>query len=42
MTRSLFVKMLEHNNWANQVLLEACARLTNEVLDAIPDALLGT
>jgi uncharacterized damage-inducible protein DinB len=42
MTKRLFLRMLEHNDWANEALLATCAGLDPERLDAVPDALLGT
>lgn len=32
----LLVKLLEHNNWANLQIIEACSTLTDEQLDAAP------
>ena len=32
------VKLFEHNNWANQKVFEACAVLTDEQLDAVPNS----
>ncbi len=32
----LLKRIVEHNNWANQALLEACSKLTCEQLDATP------
>ncbi len=36
MTENILAKLFEHNNWANQKILEACAALTDEQLDAPP------
>lgn len=36
MTKNLLAKLFEHNNWANQKILEACAGLPPEHLDAPP------
>ena len=32
----ILVKLLEHNNWANLQMIEACSTLTGEQLDATP------
>ncbi len=37
MSAFALVKLLEHNNWANATLLEACASLSDEQLDARDD-----
>lgn len=37
----LFLEMLEHNDWANRVLMAACAELSDSQMDAAPHALLG-
>lgn len=31
-----FAKMLEHNNWANQQIIQVCTTLSDEQLDAAP------
>lgn len=36
MTENFLAKIFEHNNWANQVIIEACYVLTNEQIDAEP------
>ena len=36
MTETFLVKIFEHNNWANQKIIEACYALSNEQLDAEP------
>jgi uncharacterized damage-inducible protein DinB len=36
MTEIFLVKIFEHNNWANQKIIEACYALTDEQLDAEP------
>ena len=36
MTESFLVKIFEHNNWANQKIIEACYALSEEQLDAEP------
>lgn len=38
MADTTLVKLFEHNNWANFQLIELCATLTDEQLDAEPDA----
>jgi len=38
LTRNILAKLFEHNNWANQKILEACASLTDEQLDAPPQS----
>lgn len=38
MTENILAKLFEHNNWANQKILEACAVLTDEQLDAPPQS----
>jgi uncharacterized damage-inducible protein DinB len=43
MTDHPFVKLYEHNNWANLQIIRACAALSDEQLDAVPDsATMGT
>ena len=36
MNENILVRLFEHNNWANQRLLQACSTLTEEQLDAEP------
>jgi uncharacterized damage-inducible protein DinB len=36
MTKNFLVKFFEHNNWANQKIIESCASLSDEQLDAEP------
>ena len=36
MTENFLAKIFEHNNWANQQIIEACYALTDEQLDAEP------
>ena len=36
MTENFVVKIFEHNNWANQKIIEACYALSDEQLDAEP------
>lgn len=36
MTENFLAKIFEHNNWANQKIIEACYALTDEQLDAEP------
>lgn len=38
MSESVFVKLLEHNNWANNQIIQACHGLSNEQLDAEPQS----
>jgi uncharacterized damage-inducible protein DinB len=38
MSENILAKLFEHNNWANQKILEACAGLTAEQLDAPPQS----
>jgi uncharacterized damage-inducible protein DinB len=38
MTENIPAKLFEHNNWANQKIIEACATLTDERLDAPPQS----
>ena len=38
MTVDILVKLFEHNNWANQQTLQACAALTDAQLDALPQS----
>lgn len=36
MTQTFLEKLFEHNNWANEQIITACAALTGEQLDAEP------
>ncbi|MEW6084856.1 MAG: DinB family protein [Chloroflexota bacterium] len=36
MTENILARVFEHNNWANQKIVEACAALTDDQLDAPP------
>lgn len=36
MTQHILEKLFEHNNWANERIIQACAALTDEQLDAEP------
>ena len=36
MTNDFLVKLFEHNNWANQKIIEVCSTLSDEQLDAEP------
>jgi uncharacterized damage-inducible protein DinB len=36
MTETFLVKLFEHNNWANQKIIEACYALSDEQLDTEP------
>lgn len=38
MMEEFLVKIFEHNNWANQKIIEACSTLTDEQLDAEPQS----
>lgn len=38
MTDSLLLKIFEHNNWANQQIMQACTALSEEQLDAEPQS----
>lgn len=38
MSNPILVQLLEHNNWANLQILDACALLTAEQLDAQPQS----
>ena len=38
MTENILAKLFEHNNWANQKIIEACSILTDEQLDAPPQS----
>jgi len=36
MTENILVKIFEHNNWANQEMIQACSALSDEQLDGEP------
>ena len=38
MTENFLVKLFEHNNWANLRIIQACAALSDEQLDAEPQS----
>jgi len=38
MTGSFLVKLFEHNNWANNLIIKACYALSDEQLDAEPQS----
>ena len=38
MTENFLVRLFEHNNWANHQIIEACAALSDEQLDAEPQS----
>ena len=38
MSETMLVKVFEHNNWANMAIIEACAALRDEQLDAEPQS----
>jgi len=38
MTENFLVKLFEHNNWANQKIIEACSVLSDEQLDSEPQS----
>jgi len=38
MTENILEKLFEHNNWANQKIIQACYALSNEQLDAEPQS----
>jgi uncharacterized damage-inducible protein DinB len=38
MTENILARLFEHNNWANQKILDACAALLDEQLDAPPQS----
>ena len=38
MTENVLARVFEHNNWANQKIVEACSTLTDEQLDAPPQS----
>ena len=39
MTENFLVKLFEHNNWANNQIIEACSALSDEQLDAEPHSI---
>jgi uncharacterized damage-inducible protein DinB len=38
MTENILVKLFEHNNWANNQIIQACSALSDEQLDAEPQS----
>ena len=38
MTEDMLVRLFEHNNWANQKIIEACYALSNDQLDSEPQS----
>jgi uncharacterized damage-inducible protein DinB len=38
MTLNVLVKLFEHNNWANEKIIQACSALSDEQLDAKPQS----
>ena len=38
MSKNIFEKLLEHNNWANLQIIQACSTLSDEQLDAEPQS----
>ncbi len=38
MTENILAKLFEHNNWANEQIIQTCLSLTNEQLDAAPQS----
>ena len=38
MTENILAKLLEHNNWANLQIIQACSALSDEQLDAEPQS----
>ena len=38
MTESTLVRLFEHNNWANEQMIQACSALSDEQLDAQPQS----
>ena len=38
MTTNILEKLFEHNNWANHQIIQACAALSDEQLDAKPQS----
>src|SRR5215212_7551786 len=39
MNENFLVKLFEHNNWANQQIIQACSTLSDEQLDAQPQSI---
>lgn len=39
MTNNFLVKLFEHNNWANEKIIQVCLPLTDEQLDAVPQSI---
>ncbi len=38
MTENILARLFEHNNWANQKIMEVCSALTDDQLDAPPQS----
>ena len=38
MTENILEKLIEHNNWANLRIIQACSALSDEQLDAEPQS----
>ena len=38
MNENFLVKIFEHNNWANQLIIQACSALSDEQLNAQPQS----
>lgn len=38
MTENILTRIFEHNNWAKQKIMEVCAALSDEQLDAPPQS----
>src|SRR5215217_6604832 len=38
MVEDILMKLFEHNNWANQQIIQACAALSDEQLDVEPQS----
>lgn len=38
MTENILARIFEHNNWANDQIMQACAKLTDEQLDSPPQS----
>ena len=38
MTENFLVRIFEHNNWANSMIIQACSALSDEQLDAEPQS----
>ncbi len=38
MTENILARVFEHNNWANDQIIQACTKLTDEQLDAPPQS----